>query len=212
MMQEQWLGFAVVALAATMTPGPAILFTMQNAMASGAKPAFAGALGNATGLVVVSVLSFAGVSVLLQQSPLAFTVLKLSGAGYLLYLAWLQWQQASGISAENLQCSELVAACKLHSGWYNRGVGVALTNPKAWLFISALYPQFINLTEPALPQYVGLTVIFAGCSIVAHTVWLSVVRLGMESRPNVKARRLLGQLQALLFAIVALSLWWTPLA
>lgn len=203
-MSEQWLSFTVVALLTTFTPGPAVLFTLQNALSAGSRPAFAGALGNATGLALVSLLAFAGVSLLLMQSALAFSVLKICGAVYLMYLAWGQWRQSGASLSVNV-------AAVTGRGWFHRGVGVALTNPKAWLFISALFPQFISLQQPAAPQFAGLTLIFVGCSVLAHTFWISLVRFGMRANPKPAVRRGLGRVQALLLALIGLSLWWTPL-
>lgn len=203
-MSEQWLSFTVVALLTTLTPGPAVLFTLQNALSAGSRPAFAGALGNAVGLALVSLLAFAGVSLLLMQSALAFSVLKICGAAYLMYLAWGQWQQSGGSFPLN-------TAAVTGRGWFQRGVGVALTNPKAWLFISALFPQFISLQQPAAPQFAGLTLIFVCCSVLAHTFWLSLARFGMGANPKPEVRRVLGRIQALLLALIAVSLWWTPL-
>ena len=203
-MSEQWLSFTVVALLTTFTPGPAVLFTLQNALSAGSKPALAGALGNAVGLSLVALLAFAGVSLLLTQSMLAFSVLKILGAAYLIYLAWGQWRQSGASLSVNV-------AAVTGRGWFHRGVGVALTNPKAWLFISALFPQFISLQQPAAPQFAGLTLIFVGCSVLAHTFWLSLVRFGMRANPKPAVRRWLGRGQALLLALIAVSLWWTPL-
>lgn len=205
MVAESMFAFAVVALTATLSPGPAVLFTIQNALSAGSKPAFAGALGNAVGLMLVSGLAFAGVSVLLLQSPVAFTVLKVAGALYLLFLAWKQWQQA------HVDWTPEVRAA-IGQRWFGRGIAVALTNPKAWLFISALFPQFVDLRQPAAVQFAGLTLIFVLCSLVAHTFWLSVVRFGLGSQRRPALRRLLGRAQALLLAAVGLSLCWTPLS
>ncbi len=207
MSPEQLLSFTAVALVATLTPGPAVLFTMQNALTSGSKPAFAGALGNACGLLLVSLLAFGGVSLLLLQSALAFSMLKICGAAYLLYLAWLQWQQAKATTVATAQRMPQPA----NTGWFGRGVGVALTNPKAWLFISALFPQFIDVTAPAGPQFAALSLIFVSCSVLAHSLWLSLVRWGVGTTPKPQVRRQLGQAQALLLALVGLSLCWTPL-
>lgn len=203
-MLEQWLSFSVVALLTTLTPGPAVLFTMQNAVTAGTRPAFAGALGNAVGLTLVSALAFAGVSLLLTQSAMAFNMLKICGAAYLMYLAWSQWQQSTAV----LPAATIAGRGK---GWFQRGVGVALTNPKAWLFISALFPQFINVQQPAAPQFAGLTLIFVCCSVLAHTFWLSLMRFGIGANPQPVVRLLMGRTQALLMALIAVSLWWTPL-
>ncbi len=211
MASEQWLAFFTVALVTTLTPGPAVLFTLQNALTSGRKPALAGALGNACGLLLVAFLVFAGVGLMLTHSPLAFQLLKGVGASYLIYLAWLQWQQARVMHRQQVVLPLQPASAPVQSNWFGRGVGVALTNPKAWLFISALFPQFINAAEPAAAQFAGLALIFAGCSLLAHGFWLNLVRLGTGAALKPVWRSRLGQAQAMLLALVGLSLCWTTM-
>ncbi len=209
MISEQWLAFFTVALVTTLTPGPALLFTMQNALTAGRKPALAGAMGNACGLLLVAALVFAGVGLMLMQFPLAFQILKGLGAAYLIYLAWLQWQQVRVLRRQ--QAVAQFAPATVQSGWFKRGVGVALTNPKAWLFISALFPQFIDAAAPAAAQFAGLALIFAGCSLLAHGFWLQLVRASAGVALNPIWRSRLGQAQALLLALVGLSLCWTTI-
>jgi len=91
--------FSGVALLTTLSPGPAVLFTIHNTLTAGARAAWRGALGNATGLLLVAAAGFAGVTVLLSRSVLAFTVLKVAGSAYLIYLAFHQWRQARDLTA-----------------------------------------------------------------------------------------------------------------
>ncbi len=216
-MQPVLLAFTAVALVTTITPGPAVLFTIQNATLHGRSAAWAGALGNAAGLLLVSVCALAGVTALLQQSTLWFSLLKTCGAAYLIYLAWLQWQQASGLNRPNPEPQAQTAGSAPHSAavrprdCFARGVLVALTNPKAWLFVSALFPQFVSTQQPALPQFVLLTLIFIGCSLLAHGCWLSLAELGMRHGAAGRWRLQLARAQALLLGAVGCSLWWTLL-
>ncbi len=245
-MQPVLLAFTAVALVTTITPGPAVLFTIQNATLHGRSAAWAGALGNAAGLLLVSVCALAGVTALLQQSTLWFSLLKTGGAAYLIYLAWLQWQQASGLNRPNPEPQAQTAGLTQHADTqptgqlpsadqstlaaitqpvgdppqnttvrprdcFSRGVLVALTNPKAWLFVSALFPQFVSAQQPAVPQFVLLTLIFIGCSLLAHGCWLSLVQLGMRHGAAGRWRPQLARAQALLLGAVGCSLWWSLL-
>lgn len=227
-MQPVLLAFTAVALVTTITPGPAVLFTIQNATLHGRSAAWAGALGNAAGLLLVSVCAVAGVTALLQQSTLWFSLLKTCGAAYLIYLAWLQWQQASGLNRPNPEPQAQTAGLAQHADTqpvgeppqnttvrprdcFARGVLVALTNPKAWLFVSALFPQFVSAQQPAVPQFVLLTLIFIGCSLLAHGCWLSLVQLGMRHGAAGRWRPQLARAQALLLGAVGCSLWWSLL-
>ncbi len=197
--------FSGVALLTTLSPGPAVLFTIHNTLTAGARAAWRGALGNATGLLLLAAAGFAGVSVLLSQSVLAFTVLKVAGSAYLIYLAFHQWRQARDLTALT------VAAAPAQKRLYWQGVLVALTNPKAWLFISALLPQFLDITQPITQQFALLALVFAASSLLSHACWLSLARFGLARGPLVKHRQLLARLQAVVLAVIGGSLWWTPL-
>lgn len=197
--------FSGVALITTLSPGPAVLFTIHNTLTAGARAAWRGALGNATGLLLVAAAGFAGVSMLLSQSVLAFTVLKVAGSAYLIYLAFHQWRQARDVTALT------VAVAPTKNRLYWQGVLVALTNPKAWLFISALLPQFLDISQPITQQFALLALVFAASSLLSHACWLSLTRFGLARGPLLKHRQLLARLQAVVLAVIGGSLWWTPL-
>lgn len=202
---ELWVSFLLVALFTTFSPGPAVLFTLQNMLSAGWRAAALGALGNATGLLLVALSGFAGISVLLQQSTLLFSVLKIVGAAYLVYLALQQWRQAADLKVLTV----LNTAAK--QAVFRRGVLVALTNPKAWLFISALLPQFIDLRLPVAPQFLLLAALFATCSLVSHAAWMLLAGFGLRHGASLRQRQLLARIQSLVLAAVGCSLWWTML-
>nr|CAA6813449.1 MAG: Threonine/homoserine/homoserine lactone efflux protein [uncultured Thiotrichaceae bacterium] len=160
---ESWLVFASIGFVAAITPGPAILLTTSHAVAYGLRYAIATMLGNATGLLIMATLSALGVSTVILYSPTIFLVLKLLGAGYLIYLGVKLLRHGFGSSVGS---GIKAKSTPPHVGkLYAHGLMVALSNPKAIAFTTALFPQFIDHTQSVLPQFVLLTLTFLVLSL-----------------------------------------------
>lgn len=182
MTLETWLLFLVVAIVAVATPGPAILLIMSNATLYGWKKTIFTAFGNISGLLVMGALSISGLSAILATSQMAFTVVKFTGAAYLIYLGIkiiLQKPQALTTVEKNGDSSLNINRKKM----FGQAVIVAMTNPKAILFLTALFPQFIDQGKPLALQFTLLMLTLTVCSfcflmsyaVMAHRVktWLS---------------------------------------
>jgi len=188
---SSWLGFVSVALFVTFTPGPAVLMAISNSLSVGPRRAMVGSIGNATGLLAVSAATTAGLGVLLSTSAQAFLVVKLLGACYLIWLGIKQWRQGARMSmaAGDAAAAAAEVAGLSRRALFLRGVMVALTNPKAILFFTALFPQFMNHPETALRDFVVLTVTFAACAVLAHAFYVVLARAlrrGLASPTRVK--------------------------
>ncbi|MCK5069529.1 MAG: LysE family translocator, partial [Desulfocapsa sp.] len=83
---ESWLLYLILVLAATATPGPAILFIISSSTLYGWKKASYAALGNITGLVLLGIVAITGLGTLLETSVTVFNIIKYAGAAYLVYL------------------------------------------------------------------------------------------------------------------------------
>ncbi|RZI61699.1 MAG: LysE family translocator [Rubrivivax sp.] len=171
-----WLGFVSVALFVTFTPGPGVLMAISNSLSVGPRRAMVGSLGNATGLLAVSAATAVGLGVLLSTSSMAFLVVKLLGACYLIWLGIKQWRQGARMSMASGDAAAAEAAGLTRRALFSRGVMVALTNPKAILFFSALFPQFMNHPETALRDFVVLTLTFSSCAVLAHLFYVVLAR------------------------------------
>jgi len=177
--------FISFALAASFTPGPAVMLSIHNALHLGWRHAIWSSLGNITGLLVLSTLSALGLNVVLQSSAAAFTLLKLVGAAYLIWLGVQQWRHAGTLPPADLaQPRSRRPLAALPHAQYPRGLMVALTNPKAIVFIAALFPQFISMAKPMLPQYAMLTLSFMLVSLLALSTYAS---LAVLARRRLKA-------------------------
>lgn len=163
MSPSLFLLFCLTSLAAVFTPGPAVMLALHNSTQYGWRRTALSSLGNVSGLLLLSCASAIGLGALLRASATLFLLMKLIGAGYLIYLGVRQWRCRTPLRAkahETLQKSRL-------SSLYREGLLLALTNPKAILFITALFPQFIAHRAPLWPQWLTLTLTFMALSFSA---------------------------------------------
>ncbi|MEC9484134.1 MAG: LysE family translocator [Halomonas sp.] len=143
-----WLLFVAVAALSILSPGPAFLVAVRNGMAGGVRRVALSSLGNILGLVVLASAAVLGLGVVLQTSELLFTLLKLCGAGYLIYLGIRQWRSRNSLVVTP---GDRPVRRRLHV--VGEGMLVALGNPKAILFFTALFPQFLDTRLPIVPQF-----------------------------------------------------------
>lgn len=191
MQIESWLAFCAMALLATATPGPAALLVSVHSVSYGFKKSLMTVLGNVSGLFVMSTFSFLGLSTLVLHSAVGFTLLKLAGALYLAYLGVKLWR--SGLA--KIEVSR-VEESKPAGNLYFQGVLVALTNPKAIVFTTALFPQFLSVSQPLLPQFVILVTSFMALSFICLTTYSSAACkanfMVAKSKANTVAGKIIG--------------------
>ena len=159
---ETWLGFCSIALVATVIPGPAILLVSTHSLQFGTLCSLIAVAGNVTGLFIMSACSILGLSALVMISSTAFTVIKIIGAIYLLYMGIKIWRSGVQLNTINSEFQAKFSPWRL----YSQGLLISLTNPKAIIFTSALFPQFIVVSEPLLPQFLILVVTLMMCSFL----------------------------------------------
>jgi len=159
---QNWLAFCSIAFVAAAIPGPAILLVSTHSLQFGTLRSLIAAAGNITGLFIMSACSILGLSALVMISSTAFTVIKIIGALYLLYMGIKIWRSGVQLNTINSECEAKFSAWSL----YSQGLLISLTNPKAIIFTSALFPQFIVVSEPLLPQFLILVVTLMACSFL----------------------------------------------
>ena len=202
---SNWLLFCGVALLVTFSPGPAVLLAISNAIAVGPRRAMISSLGNGVGLFVISGVAMAGMGVVLATSATAFMLLKLAGALYLVYLGIKQWRSKTSIVAD---APVALGAANPNSFWklFRQGLTVALTNPKAILFFSALFPQFITPGEPVAVQFTVLTTSFVACAMLAHLFYANLARLLKSQLATPGRAKLFNRISGGAFVLLGLSL------
>ena len=151
MTLQSWLIYLVLVFAAVSTPGPAVLFIMTNTTLHGWKKAIFAALGNIVGLFSMGVIAVTGLGALLNTSEFVFNLVKFAGAAYLVYLGLKLFFQ-KGIDLTKVQ-GRFNPAEKSAIMIFLQALGVAMSNPKAIVFLTALLPQFLHVEMPLLPQF-----------------------------------------------------------
>lgn len=165
----QYLTFIVASLILILIPGPSVMFTVSRALAYGRKQAVLTAWGNATGTFVASALAAVGLGALIQESALAFAIVKYAGAAYLVYLGVKALRDRKGLMAPPEDEGESPNRALATMG---EGFLVGLLNPKTILFYLAILPQFINAEAgSATVQMLVLGATFAVLAAVCDTVW-----------------------------------------
>jgi threonine/homoserine/homoserine lactone efflux protein len=131
--------FLAVAFAITLAPGADMLYVVSRGVGQGRTAALVSAAAVNTGSVVHLLFAVAGLSVLLQQSAVAFYAIKYAGAAYLVYLG-----VKIVLDRDRLKLSEGEASRGRLVGVFAQGVATNLLNPKAYLFFLSFLPQFVD--------------------------------------------------------------------
>ncbi|UCD89052.1 MAG: LysE family translocator [Desulfobacterales bacterium] len=148
---QSWLMYLTLVIVATSTPGPAVLFITTNSTLHGWRKAAFAALGNIVGLFCLGIIAITGLGTILKTSEIIFNIIKYAGAGYLIYLGLkLIFQKSLDFAKmQNQLISPNVSSQKI----FFQALGVALSNPKAIVFLTALFPQFVKINEALIPQF-----------------------------------------------------------
>jgi len=164
----QWLIYTFAILILTATPGPSILLCLTKSISQGFNASVYTALGSLTAIVGIMTLSFTGLGVVIASSELVFNVIKWSGVAYLIYLG----VRLLVLKSDNFDISvpDVNATALSKANLFGSGFLVGATNPKAIVFFTALFPQFIDTTRPLLTQFFVLVSTFA----VLELGWLLV--------------------------------------
>jgi threonine/homoserine/homoserine lactone efflux protein len=161
------LTFALAGIILVVIPGPSVLFIVGRALAHGRRAALLSVAGNTTGASIVVVTVALGYGAVAARSVEVFTVLKLAGAAYLVYLGVQTFRHRGDLVAA-LAGSAAPAQGRL----YWQGVVVGVTNPKVLIFFAAVLPQFVDMgAGNATAQMLVLGLLFALIAATLDSTW-----------------------------------------
>ncbi|CAM1340328.1 LysE family translocator [Tenacibaculum aestuarii] len=137
-MLETLISFVLATATLAFSPGPDNIFVLTQSIVNGKKYGLATVAGLMTGCIIHTTLVAFGVSEIIKQNPNLFFIIKLFGAGYLLYLAYQVYKSDAKIafSTENVQKKSTLQLFKT-GFWMN------VLNPKVTIFFLAFFPQFL---------------------------------------------------------------------
>ncbi|MFD2264973.1 LysE family translocator [Lacibacterium aquatile] len=166
-MTANLIAFAGVIALASASPGPNVILVVDHSLAVGLKRIAPTILGNISFLFLIALAAALGVGALIKAAPVAFDALRLAGAAYLAYLGIKALRAAfSGQAALSGGAGASDAALTR----YRQAFLMSATNIQSILFLSALFPQFIDHGEPLTGQFLLL---FSTLILVVGSVHLS---------------------------------------
>ena len=167
---SQWLAFLVASFLFIQVPGPSLLFTIGRALTVGRRDALLSVAGNGIGIMVQVVLIAVGLAAVVTASTVAYTVVKVVGASYVIFLGIQAIRHRADARAALVS---QVAAQRGHA--LRIGVVVGLTNPKTVLFFIAFLPQFTNAAAGRIALQTSLLgLAFAALAICSDSIWALV--------------------------------------
>ena len=172
--------FLVAALAIAITPGPGIFYVAARTLAGGRTEGLTSSLGNGVGGLVHVLAGAAGVSAIVMASAEAFTLLKLVGASYLIWIGVKTWREARIVVPIVV---EITGARKA----FRDGILVEALNPKTATFFLAFIPQFVDPSSHVAQQFVVFGLISVALNTAADVVvayWAAKARDGLAKNPS----------------------------
>jgi threonine/homoserine/homoserine lactone efflux protein len=162
------VGYAAASLVVIVIPGPSVLFVIGRALAYGRRTALSTVCGNAAGNYVVAICVAIGVGAIVQRSETVFTVLKLIGALYLIWLGVAAIRHRNGLRA----AFGAAAAPRPDRSAAREGFLVGVTNPKALILFGAILPQFVDRTGGHVQiQMLLLALVSIAIGLCSDSIW-----------------------------------------
>ena len=153
-----WLGFAAVAFAMVLTPGPNMAYLISRTLCQGRRAGMISLGGIAMGFAIYALLTALGITALFAAVPYAYDALRFAGAAYLGYLAW-NALRPGGSSAFQPRRLAIDPSHRL----FGMGLFTSLLNPKIAMLYLSLFPQFLS---PQSGQVLAQTLLLGGTQIV----------------------------------------------
>jgi threonine/homoserine/homoserine lactone efflux protein len=162
------VAFAVASFVLIVIPGPSVLFVVGRALAHGRRTALASVVGNAVGVYLVAASVAFGLGAVVQRSVVVFSVVKVVGACYLMWLGVQAIRHRRGLA------STVDGATAPRSAWRaaREGFAVGVANPKAFILFAAILPQFIDRSAGDVPgQMLVLGLVSFVIALISDSLW-----------------------------------------
>jgi len=203
MSPENIIAFTLASTLLSLAPGPDNIFVLTQSALYGRRSGILITLGLCTGLIFHTTAVALGVAAIFAVSVTAFTLLKLIGAGYLLYLAWGAFRACASNLDDGPRANQPAAGAL-----YRRGILMNITNPKVAIFFLAFLPQFADPAAGSLP----LQIFLLGAIFMAAALGVFIAIACMAGfiadwlKGSARAQVLLNRLAVLVFTALALRL------
>jgi threonine/homoserine/homoserine lactone efflux protein len=197
MFDSLFWGFLALAALLTISPGADTVLTLRNTLSGGTRDGLCTMAGICSGFVFQPLLATLGVAALFVRLPLAFAVVKIAGAFYLVFLGVQSFREAVTLWGARLTHENAVRSTNIRaSGWrrYREGLLTNALNPKIAVFYFAVLPQFIKPSDPVLLKSLLMTF----CHYAMGAIWLGGIAICAGQLRSILIRpRLRASLEAM---------------
>lgn len=200
------VSFFIIATLLALSPGPDNIFVLVQSALYGRNLGIVIVLGLCTGLIVHTVAVAIGLATLIATSVTAFTVLKIIGAVYLIYLAWLSLRAVPEKQNLNATANKPTVT---NLQMYLRGIIMNVTNPKVTIFFLAFLPQFIQsdigLSVPMQTLQLGALFMLSTFLVFGAIAIFSGI-IGARLQQSANIQKFINRLAAIIFLGLAIKL------
>jgi threonine/homoserine/homoserine lactone efflux protein len=168
---DQVLGLLLASAVLIVVPGPTVLFVVGRALAHGRRVAAVTAVGHALGTLTVVACIALGLGPVLQTSSLAYNVIRFAGAAYLVWLGIAALRSASRSTRERRPSDVSAVGPTAPLPALRAGALVGLTNPKVFVVLAAVLPQFVDPSANVPAQLMLLGLVPVALGLATDTAW-----------------------------------------
>ncbi len=162
------MAFALTALVIVVIPGPSVMFIVSRALAYGRRAAALTVIGNALGEYVQVIAVAFGIGLLAERAVALFTILKLIGAAYLVYLGVKTIRDRRSLGS----MVDPALVSRADRRYLLQGFLVGVSNPKTVIFLAAILPEFVTRSAGRVPEQILLLgLVFSVIALVSDNVW-----------------------------------------
>jgi len=164
---EFWSIYIITVFVASIIPGPSMLLALAHGIKHGTRISMITALGNTVASMLQATIAIAGLGIVLSTSTSVFMIIKYIGAAYLIYLGIKLFKTPFTIEDSNYDNKQKPVLKKL----FSEAFIVAAANPKALIFFTALFPQFIQSNRDGLLHYTLLVLVLGVIAFLCMMIY-----------------------------------------
>ena len=198
--------FVGVAAVVILVPGPDTAVVTKNVLLHGRRTALATSVGVSAGLSVWTLAAAVGLASLVRASAIAFTILKLVGALYLIWLGVQAWRAARQAPGDPASSAAGTRSAMGPLGGFRQGLLSDLANPKIGVFFTSLLPQFVDPGRPVLLPFLLLGAIFVLMTLLWLVAYTMIAARAAETLQRARIRAVMDRVTGVVLIAIGLRL------
>ncbi|USD67589.1 LysE family translocator [Vibrio sp. SCSIO 43136] len=198
-----WLSLFTICLLGAMSPGPSLAVVAKHSLAGSRWHGIAVAWSHAMGIGIYAFITIIGLSVVLEQSPLIFKGISVIGAAYLMYLGVNALRSKDGVAAKLASGEKTPLFESMRQGFL-----ISLLSPKIMLFFTALFSQFVAISNDMTNQ-----IVMVSTPLLVDGLWYTLIALLLTNAKVIDKIRskavLIDRISGVVLILLALRVVYT---